>query len=102
MNAVTQPSRSLARLMSAVAVLMLLMAQGILLEHEIEHALSDDDDSCLVCQLAGHQGEALLETSNVISVIAYTAIPVSGIRTLEFPTRHAFSPRGPPPPFENS
>ena len=60
---------SLARLATTALLVAMLLVQGFLLEHELEHALSGDQESCQVCHLAGHQGDALLGGEITISVV---------------------------------
>jgi hypothetical protein len=52
----------------AALIAAMVLVQGFLLQHELEHALAGDDDSCLVCHLAGHQGDALVASALHISV----------------------------------
>lgn len=98
MSALTKTSQSAAKLISLVALTMLLMAQGYLLEHEMEHALSDHEDSCLVCQLAASKGDALVEVETVIDVIDDAPFWNSPTYAAEKNHQHYFSPRAPPAP----
>ena len=82
--------------MSAVVVTMLLVAQGFLLEHEIEHALSGDDDSCVVCQLAANQGDVLIEAAGADGVAGYAVISSEFAHAFEISPQQYFSPRAPP------
>ena len=91
-NPVTQTVRHF----SIALLIAVVIGQWHLLEHEIEHLISGDHDSCVVCEIAEHQGDAIVGT-----------LPENGptpqltawiVQDYSFHNRHTsfFSPRAPP------
>ena len=56
-------SPAIMRVATVSLLAALMLVQGFLLEHELEHALSGGEESCHVCYLAGKHGDALPVTS---------------------------------------
>lgn len=93
MNSLTT---QLVRLFSITVLLTVVLGQGHLLEHEIEHIVSGDHDSCVVCKIADHQGDAIVRTlPDAGPVPQFTAWTV---QEYSFHSQHSshFSPRAPP------
>jgi hypothetical protein len=76
-----------------------VVVQGFLLEHELEHALSGDEESCLVCQLAGHQGDALVDTPPASVPAIAVAAEQASYHHFYHSHLHHFSARAPPLPI---
>ncbi|MBF0470250.1 MAG: hypothetical protein HQL48_02630 [Gammaproteobacteria bacterium] len=45
-----------------VLLTSLVLGQLFLILHQIEHVVAADDHSCLICELASHQADALIAT----------------------------------------
>lgn len=88
---------SFTAIISATLLLMLVAVQGYLLAHEVEHALhNDDDESCLVCQLANHQSNVLLRAADEDRTQFQTAQPPVISLSIWFHQSLHFSARAPP------
>ena len=86
----------LIRPLGMTLVLVMLLVQAYLLFHETSHAVSGEDESCLVCQLAQHQDHALI--SQVSLAMSADFLPPQYLGTQVFIRTSAryFASRAPP------
>ena len=88
--------QTLQRPLLAALIAVMVLVQGFLLQHELEHALSGDNDSCIVCHLAGHQGDALVSAEITISVAPPAPPREEGAYTLLSQSPRHYAARAPP------
>jgi hypothetical protein len=89
----------LLHLCTAALLAVVVLVQGYLLEHRTEHLLSGESESCLVCQLGGHLGDALIATPLPLAATPQTMERVTRHYTFAPRYTHHFSARAPPLPL---
>ncbi|OOZ41004.1 hypothetical protein BOW53_05635 [Solemya pervernicosa gill symbiont] len=84
------------RLLIVTLLIAVVFAQAHLLEHEIEHAIHGDNESCASCELGGHLAAALSSATTHCYLSAATPPPVHDEYGITQSHTRLFSPRAPP------
>jgi len=90
------PVTQLTHRLAISLFLVMLLSQGFLLLHGVEHSLAGEGNDCTICLLADHQGHALTSTSQAITSAQFEHLPAGPVYRLTPHHINYFAGRAPP------